>query len=260
MTLYNSSISQTDVYQVWQNQLLNTLGITRWVHQQSSVENVDVVQLLSAFEKPINLEYSSEVVSQTTSVTVVQPAMIDDIDENSDNYFVDNYQQLPNYYVFSDDIDQHLSVNNSITEKITQVVVPFQLQAMIVKNWILLADSKQLSENIAEAQLWQTICQNLNGTLQLFNFPLILSQETIADKYIEQMSSFMLAVASFRGFVCRMKQQMKSQPLQVIDCQMGAVTPLVGCLATQNIQRLPYLSEMLQDRQQKRQFWTRIHG
>lgn len=241
MTLYNSSISQTDIYQIWQNQLLDALGVTRWVSQHSPAIDVSAIDITTLID---NQTFTTPVESVETIATPVVDEVV----------IVDNPPEIPNYYFFDDDNDEQLSTYSQTTIRQSIIVAPFQLQALIINHWILLADSKILSANLEQSQLWQTIAHNLNGYMQTFDFPLIRHQEILADKYIQQMSDCLLAVASFQGFICKLQQP----AWHTGGYQMGAVTALPDCLAHQNIQSLPTLAEILVDNNQKRQLWTRI--
>lgn len=119
-------------------------------------------------------------------------------------------------------------------------VEPFEIMGVRYKDWVILADVVHLRES-QSVSLWENILLGLSVKAQNQKFPIC---EGITDKES--------ANASVAGFVFRLAQS---------ECdKIIAVTPLPTCLEIDSISYGPYLSQMIEDPDEKRLFWQQINS
>lgn len=226
-------------YQIWQNQPLAELGVTRWASQDSPVIELTLEQLadsLEPFFEPIDWQKTNDEPHNEAFFYLDEP--------HHDSYQINE--------LADDEIDEP-DVNTA------KIIDKFSLQALIFRDWIILADTDVLIKNDKQLQLWQNIAKNLHLTPQDFTFPLLSHQ---SDGFVsmmtqEQMCTDVLALAMFEGFVCRFNQNNVNQKNNA-PRKIGCVTPLPNVFNTLEIKSLVSLNTMLKNSKQKGIFWQSL--
>ena len=161
-----------------------------------------------------------------------------------------------------------LTAHSQFQSVLTQNVADFRCHCYAIKiqDWVIVADVNFLAKQPQALQLWHNISQSLSLQQYEFRFPLIEINSSVNNYSLQGGGLGLLVQASFAGFVCAIGRAsyLANTELMItktddgathLTQKIGIVTPLAECLGNEYIQRLPYLTEMLEDYRQKRQFW-----
>lgn len=154
------------------------------------------------------------------------------------------------------------TANTSVPHTENTPLIRCYCYAIKIQDWVIVADADFLASQPQALRLWQNICHSLSAHQYEFRFPVLPANPTVATG-----NNTLLLQASFAGFLCALERasyldntalmastttaESAGQSLQ----KVGVVTPLIDCLENEQLRRLPYLTEMLEDYRQKRQFW-----
>lgn len=133
-----------------------------------------------------------------------------------------------------------------------KTIASFALQGLRYQQWLLLCDVEVLKQP-EQAALWQSMQRGLNSQVLQLNFPLV-----------EGMNKLSLARAALQGFLTKVanSNQANPQPSHIIsydNLNIGLLSSLSDELLLDEMQRLPYLAEMLENPLRKKQLWQIIH-
>lgn len=249
-------ISQIDyAQQVWQQQLLSELGVTRWVPQSAMVVAVDNIRvdapvalednhlsLVTTAQPPIDEQHV-----EPPAPTAIQPASL----EQFNSEVMDNAVTLNALNAYWSDVEPRDEVAIHPASPLV-MVKRFRIQAMVAGDWLLLVDEAALQQDSRQQTLWQNIATALQATVHYYMFPLLDTVDKLPISAQHMMSNVNMAMAAFEGFVFAVTQG-KGRA-------MGNVTCLPSYFDTIEITPLPTLAQMLQDPQSKRKFWQMIQS
>lgn len=242
-------------YDAWQNQLLAEMGITRWVSQTCPVKTFDDLDNLELLFNPQTLDDAlntplvlASVQADLTSQTTHQPPSSEQATTSHQAVHTNAaVASAPALLIDTPALDTAKAPQQDDDKVInTGAAVSFDLQAIVVGEWILVVDSHHLQQDERQQQLWQQISRGLRAPLHFFRFPLLDDNHQLPTATAQLMRSYALAAAGFSGFLFSLNQY---------HPKVGALTQLPDCLEEQPIQRLPYIDEMLDDYRLKRQLW-----
>lgn len=230
------------LHQHWQNQILDQLGIVRWVDFHTAVIELDINELEKSlvFSPPIIHDIDIKI----TSVLETQ----DNIDEP---IYLDKLNNTPAAETLTVP-DTEVAFTENL-ENTAVVIDKFHLQILVFQDWIILADLAVLREDGQQQLLWQNLSCYLHLTPDDFIFPIVTQNNGYyLNHKNQQMCTDLLALALFDGKICALNQDKIHQ--------IGCVTPLPEVFNNKAIYPLPYLQSMLNDFEQKRLFWHTLKG
>lgn len=232
---------------IWRRFLLAEMGITPWVQQQKKVHSFDIERFYTyqdisshiqpVFEKSVQSEYH-----EARNIEAHQND--DELSEKSISI-----ADLINLDFQQEDLQNTIQEETKVYQSLEESC-HFQLQAIVFKQWILLADSKILQNDESQKQLWQQISRGLSAQIQQMTFPLVEESQIPLLQTVDFASQH-LAIASFLGFLCGLSVNQQKK--------IGNLTILPDYLQQENIQQLPTLIEMLDNQEKKRQLWQLIN-
>lgn len=250
-----TSLNEDTHYQLWQTQLLDEMGIGRWALQTSPVIQVNEAawqQLLdnTVVQNPVSTEvdYSSQP-SQDTFALANMPTQAN-ITAKVESYHYHSKasgQNSPTEQLTSQ--PQDVQSPPQLTHIIAQ---RFAIQAIVFNDWVLLVDEAALSD-ARQLTLWQQLQSQLKVTAANFRFPLLDERQNFPTSSFAVMHNQQMAMAGFLGFLHKI-----TQSHQLIHYRVGSLSQLPSSLDSQSIERLPYLQEMLENYQLKRQLWQTL--
>lgn len=251
------NISPTHRYQYWQNQILDQLGIVRWVDFHTPIIELDINELEKSLDLAVSpIIHEHEIADDTTSDYEAElQTAISEITPD-DSYFdeliyLDTLEKNATTVVdFLDNTTDNQAVE---TANIGIVIDKFHLQMAVFENWIIVADLAVLQHHAEQQSLWQNLLNHLHLTPHDFVFPIVTQNLSYnLNQSDQQMCTDILASAFFDGKICALSQE---QPRQI-----GMVTALPTVLQNKQIHHFPSLASMLNDFQQKRAFWHQLKG
>lgn len=241
-------VGQSEIGQIFSPEtLFATLAETVENHNENSLSNLSGISL--AFSEPTNFSQNSSCNVSTQNPTTQSPVL-------------PTPTLTPNNPPIS-----HVQYPQPVTPQINQNLVQNQpairchYYAIKVQNWVIVADGDFLNHHSPSLQLWHNISHALSARQYEFRFPFTEGQHERGE------NSTLLVQASFAGFLCAIergsyldngegmtitKSLISTSPSSP---KIGIVTPVAEWLENEAIRRLPYLTEMLEDYRQKRQFW-----
>lgn len=234
------NISTHQLYQYWQNQILNQLGLVRWAGFDTEVIDLNMAEIEQSldftptiiFDKP-NQPDDNHVGNNTEAISAFDvPIYLDKLNGDLDN---------------KDTLNQEATKNSNLINYIDKI----HLQMAVFEKWIIITDLAILQDDIAQKLLWQNLLKYLHLTPYDFTFPIV--QENILyglNHSAPQMCTDTLALAFFKGKICALTQDKNRQ--------IGALTTLPEALNQKTIHLFPTLEMMLSDFQQKRVFWHQL--
>lgn len=276
----DAHLEDTVYQQAWQNELLATLGITRWVRQHSPVVEIDLAQMAQAQQDnhsnlPLANSTTEYIENSNTNLVlypdniVLEPSAHINPEQNITNqqnlavtpsadeplqsvdntvYYIDRSDAMVATARTANLTDIAPLVNKLPSPAISQ---PIAIEAIQIANWLILADSAVLKQHERQAQLWRSIVTNSNASVQYFNFPLIVSSELPVDS-AHVMSNQKMIAAAFAGFIYAASQG------QSTKLTIGHVTALPDSMLSLTTPSLPTLAQMLAESQFKRAFWLSV--
>lgn len=273
----------------YQRLLLAQMGINVWVGQHEPVHDFMPEDLLNrlpaspypAFDKQNfanqidsqigsqghdnqNLDAQSPVIAEyaigDSVVTQLSPSTL--VVSNP----LSNAQQIPSSTTQTAPLS--LTAHSQFQSALTQNVTDFRCHCYAIKiqDWVIVADVDFLATQPQALQLWHNISQSLSLQQYEFRFPLIETNSSVNNSISQGGNLGVLVQASFAGFLCAIghASYLGNTELMItktddaaanLTQKIGIVTPLAECLENEHMRRLPYLTEMLEDYRQKRQFW-----
>ncbi len=249
-------------YQIWQQTLLNEMGVTVWTKQQQPIITLDnhqhILENLTSIDSnasaltnpPSHINHLTENINSDASATHDEH---DEIVVNATSDIID----MTTLITIDEEAKPASTPQTEPDTALLQIIPRFSLQAIVMKQWILLADTAVLQEDNQQLLLWQRLAHACQSKQHHFGFPLWeeTSQFKSSTISIETMSSAILAMASFAGFFCALSNQ---QPKH-----LGAVTSMPESFTNLSLptplQYLPQLTEMLDNPEKKRQLWQLIN-
>lgn len=232
------------LHQYWQNQILDQLGVVRWVDFHAEVIELDITELEKSLNfQPVIINQIDADKSDDVNFAIITPQ---DTEYDEPFYLDKSTNSLENF----SEIDGSEQVQNA---NIGVAIDKFHLQMVVFENWIIVADVAVLQENHTQLSLWQNLLNQLHLTPQDFVFPMVMQNATYDLNHKNQkMCTDILALASFEGKICALTQD-KSR-------QVGTLTTLPDVLKEKQIHAFPSLEIMLNNFQQKRIFWHQLKG
>ena len=242
-----TSLNEDVHHQLWQSQLLDEMGIGRWALQASPVIQVEA-QVWQQF-----LDTSNPITTiQVAPSSIIQPTHYEQVlapnDQHLQTLSLDHEINAPitEKSVQSVEQDKHTATPQAV-EVIAQ---RFAIQAIVFNQWVLLVDETVLQHDAHQLRLWQQLQNQLKVSATNFRFPLLDEHQNFPQSSFALMQNAQIAWAGFAGFLHRL-----TQSHNLHNYQLGALSKLSACLDSQPIERLPYLTDMLQDYRQKRRLW-----
>lgn len=133
---------------------------------------------------------------------------------------------------------QNTQAKVSLADSLEQVA-PFEIVGVSFKDWVLIADAETFKQP-QQLALWENILSALSLSPQVLKFPICPG---ISDKES--------ANASVAGFIfCLAKRN---------DVKVGALTEMPKSLSHPQLVTLPYLADMLQNSDLKKQLWQTLN-
>lgn len=236
----------------YQRLLLAEMGITPWVGQSESGEVFSPETLLATLAETVeNQDENSLSDINQLSPTLNEPTNFSQTEFSNATI---HSPTLP-----TPTLEQRLATPPLLPQPLPAIYCHYY--AIKVQHWVILADGEFLNSHSQARTLWQNMTRTLSARQYEFRFPFNGSHSPNVD------NSNLLAQASFAGFLCAIERgsyldngegvtiTKSLQTTPQLSQKIGIVTPIPDWLENEAIRRLPYLTEMLEDYRQKRQFW-----